>query len=45
MIKQREGEMGVDLRQIVAGILTVTMFVMLAHMIKRDHFDYVEVSP
>lgn len=37
--------MGVDLRQVVAGILTVTMFVMLGHMIKRDHFDYVEVSP
>ncbi|PRQ51928.1 putative GDP-fucose protein O-fucosyltransferase [Rosa chinensis] len=34
--------MGVDLRQVVAGILTVTMFVMLGHMIKRDHFDYVE---
>ncbi|KAK7262035.1 hypothetical protein RIF29_28363 [Crotalaria pallida] len=32
--------MGVDLRQVVAGVLTVTMFVMLAHMIKRDHFDY-----
>ncbi|KAL4281735.1 hypothetical protein GQ457_03G042990 [Hibiscus cannabinus] len=31
--------MGVDLRQVVAAILTVTMFVMLAQMIKRDHFD------
>ncbi|OIW16978.1 hypothetical protein TanjilG_32845 [Lupinus angustifolius] len=31
--------MGVDLRQVVAGILTITMFVMLIHMIKRDHFD------
>ncbi|KAM7260369.1 hypothetical protein ACFE04_016110 [Oxalis oulophora] len=31
--------MGVDLRQVVAGILTMTMFVMLGHMIKRDHFD------
>ncbi|PWA56678.1 GDP-fucose protein O-fucosyltransferase [Artemisia annua] len=28
-----------DFRQIVAGMLTVTMFLMLAHMIKRDHFD------
>ncbi|KAE9621254.1 hypothetical protein Lal_00023657 [Lupinus albus] len=33
--------MGVDLRQVVAGILTITMFVMLIHMIKRDHFDSV----
>ncbi|XP_027342053.1 protein MANNAN SYNTHESIS-RELATED 1-like [Abrus precatorius] len=31
--------MGVDLRQVVAGVLTLTMFVMLANMIKRDHFD------
>ncbi|KAM7483973.1 hypothetical protein LguiB_008556 [Lonicera macranthoides] len=31
--------MAVDPRQIVAGILTVTMFVMLGNMIKRDHFD------
>lgn len=29
----------VDPRQIVAGFLTLTMFVMLGHMIKRDHFD------
>ncbi|XP_057548278.1 protein MANNAN SYNTHESIS-RELATED 1-like [Amaranthus tricolor] len=29
----------VDPRQILAGFLTVTMFVMLAHMIKRDHFS------
>ncbi|XP_050289143.1 protein MANNAN SYNTHESIS-RELATED 1-like isoform X1 [Quercus robur] len=34
--------MGVDLRQVVAGILTITMFVMLGNMIKRDHFDSVE---
>lgn len=31
--------MGVDLRQVVAGVLTVTMFVMLGNMIKREHFD------
>ncbi|KAJ1405872.1 putative O-fucosyltransferase, plant [Sesbania bispinosa] len=31
--------MGVDLRQVVAGVLTLTMFVMLGNMIKRDHFD------
>lgn len=31
--------MGIDPRQIVAGVLTVTMFVMLGNMIKRDHFD------
>jgi len=35
--------MGVDLRQVVAGVLTLTMFVMLIHMIKRDHFDAVDV--
>ncbi|EEF34090.1 protein MANNAN SYNTHESIS-RELATED 2 [Ricinus communis] len=34
--------MGVDLRQVIAGILTLTMFVMLGNMIKRDHFDSVE---
>lgn len=34
--------MGVDLRQVLAGILTLTMFVMLGHMIKRDHFDSVQ---
>ena len=37
--------MGVDLRQVVAGVLTLTMFVMLGNMIKRDHFDSVEVNP
>lgn len=31
--------MGVDLRQVVAGILTLTMFVMLGNMIKREHLD------
>ncbi|GKA26955.1 hypothetical protein Tco_0713123 [Tanacetum coccineum] len=31
--------MGIDPRQIVAGILTVTMFLMLGNMIKRQHFD------
>ncbi|XP_074294747.1 protein MANNAN SYNTHESIS-RELATED 1-like [Silene latifolia] len=37
-----------DPRQILAGFLTVTMFVMLAHMIKREHFDSfskVDISP
>ncbi|XP_031250308.1 protein MANNAN SYNTHESIS-RELATED 2-like [Pistacia vera] len=33
--------MGVDLRQVVAAVLTLTMFVMLGNMIKRDHFDSV----
>ena len=37
--------MGVDLRQVVAGILTLTMFVMLGQMIKRDHFDSAQVRP
>ncbi|GMH03859.1 hypothetical protein Nepgr_005698 [Nepenthes gracilis] len=31
----------VDPRQILAGFLTLTMFAMLAHMIKREHFDSV----
>ncbi|KAI8529767.1 hypothetical protein RHMOL_Rhmol12G0250900 [Rhododendron molle] len=31
--------MAVDPRQVLAGFLTVTMFVMLGNMIKRDHFD------
>lgn len=30
---------GVDPRHILAGVLTVTMFLMLGNMIKRDHFD------
>ncbi|XP_057504060.1 protein MANNAN SYNTHESIS-RELATED 1-like [Actinidia eriantha] len=36
--------MGVDARQVLAGFLTVTMFVMLGNMIKRDHFDSVEAN-
>ena len=31
--------MGLDMKQVVAAVLTLTMFVMLANMIKRDHFD------
>ncbi|CAA0821190.1 O-fucosyltransferase family protein [Striga hermonthica] len=31
--------MAVDPRQVLAGVLTMTMFVMLGNMIKRDHFD------
>lgn len=31
---------GVDPRQVLAGILTLTMVLMLANMIKRDHFDH-----
>ncbi|KAL3632814.1 hypothetical protein CASFOL_025798 [Castilleja foliolosa] len=31
--------MAVDPRQILAGVLTMTMFVMIGNMIKRDHFD------
>lgn len=34
-----EWKMGIDPRQIVASVLTVTMFVMLVDMIKRQHFD------
>ncbi|KAK1388387.1 O-fucosyltransferase family protein [Heracleum sosnowskyi] len=28
-----------DIRQLVAGILTFSMFIMLGNMIKKDHFD------
>ncbi|XP_073140984.1 protein MANNAN SYNTHESIS-RELATED 1-like [Henckelia pumila] len=33
--------MAVDPRQVLAAVLTFTMFAMLANMIKRDHFDSV----
>lgn len=36
--------MAIDPRQVLAGVLTVTMFVMLGHMIKREHFDSVQVD-
>ncbi|XAR74043.1 hypothetical protein NMG60_11008202 [Bertholletia excelsa] len=36
--------MAVDPRQVLAGFLTVTMFVMLGNMIKRDHFDSVNTN-
>lgn len=36
--------MAVDARQVVAAFLTIAMFVMLGSMIKRDHFDNVEVQ-
>lgn len=35
--------MGVDPRQVLAGVLTITMFVMLGDMVKRDHFDSLPV--
>ncbi|KAG8373978.1 hypothetical protein BUALT_Bualt11G0082300 [Buddleja alternifolia] len=31
--------MAVDLRQVMAAILTLSMFIMLGNMIKRDHLD------
>ncbi|KAJ3679468.1 hypothetical protein LUZ60_017479 [Juncus effusus] len=36
--------MAVDPRQLVAGFLTLSMFVMVGNMIKRDHFDTIEVN-
>ncbi|KAM3267628.1 hypothetical protein P3S67_032046 [Capsicum chacoense] len=36
--------MAVDPRQVLAGVLTITMFVMLGDMIKRDHFDSLSVE-
>lgn len=41
--EKKKKKMGVDLRQIVAGILTITMFVMLGQMLHRDYFDAVQV--
>ncbi|XP_020083157.1 uncharacterized protein LOC109706623 [Ananas comosus] len=35
--------MAVDPRQVLAGFLTISMFVMLGNMIKRDHFDSIDV--
>ncbi|XP_072974262.1 protein MANNAN SYNTHESIS-RELATED 1-like [Typha angustifolia] len=32
-----------DLRQVFAGFLTVSMFLMLGNMIKKDHFDAIQV--
>lgn len=43
--REKKEEMGVDLRQVVAAVLTLTMFVMLGNMIKRDHFDSLQVTP
>lgn len=42
--------MAVDPRQVVAGFLTLSMFVMLGNMIKHDHFSpvtevYFPLSP
>ncbi|XP_048326786.2 protein MANNAN SYNTHESIS-RELATED isoform X2 [Ziziphus jujuba] len=36
--------MAMDLRQIVAALLTLSMFLMLANMIKRDHFDSLQIN-
>ena len=36
--------MAVDPRQVLAGLLTVSMFAMVGNMIKRDHFDSIEVT-
>ncbi|WOL13845.1 hypothetical protein Cni_G22625 [Canna indica] len=35
--------MAVDVKHIVSGVLTISMFVMLGNMIKRENFDSVEV--
>jgi hypothetical protein len=37
--------MAVDPRQLVAGFLTLSMFLMLGNMIKHDHFSTAEVAP
>ncbi|KAK6942037.1 GDP-fucose protein O-fucosyltransferase [Dillenia turbinata] len=36
--------MGLDVRQVVAALLTFSMFGMLGNMVKRDHFPEVELS-
>lgn len=35
----KEKEMARDVRQVVAGLLTGSMLMMLCNMVKRDHFD------
>ncbi|CAI9114542.1 OLC1v1015289C1 [Oldenlandia corymbosa var. corymbosa] len=40
----QQPRMAFDPRQVLAGVLTVTMFVMLGNMIKRDHFDSIQVN-
>ncbi|KAL3743966.1 hypothetical protein ACJRO7_013249 [Eucalyptus globulus] len=35
---------GIDLRQVMAAFLTLSMFGMLGNMIKRDHFDTLQVK-
>lgn len=43
--EERERKMAIlDIRQLVAGILTFSMFIMLGNMIKKDHFDPAFVS-
>lgn len=37
--RPRSNAMAVDPRQVVAGFLTLSMFVMLGNMIKHDHFS------
>jgi hypothetical protein len=37
--------MAVDPRQLVAGFLTLSMFLMLGNMVKHDHFSTAEVAP
>ncbi|XP_039130219.1 protein MANNAN SYNTHESIS-RELATED 2-like [Dioscorea cayenensis subsp. rotundata] len=34
--------MAMDPRQVLAGMLTISMFAMLGNMIIKDHFDYIE---
>lgn len=36
--------MAVDLRQVMGGILTFSMFIMLGNMVKKDHIDPFLVS-
>ena len=41
---EEEGRMAMDPRQVIAAILTLSMFAMLGNMIKKDHFDTFQVS-
>lgn len=43
--KRRDKKMAlVDVRQLVAGMLTFSMFIMLGNMIRKDHFGTAIVS-
>ena len=43
-LEKEKEKMAMDARQVIAAILTLSMFAMLGNMIKKDHFDTFQVS-